>query len=99
MITQELMKKKAYFKQHYLNSDNSFKLRLLPTTKQELKHQPATNSTNSSNKPTIKESEQQPSVESATSSVKSDIKKSDAWKAYLASKKERFEVYRRLAES
>ncbi|KAF3886938.1 MULTISPECIES: hypothetical protein [Nostocales] len=47
---------------------------------------------------TNKESEQQQNVESATSSVKSDIKKSDAWKAYQASKKERFEVYRRLVE-
>ncbi len=43
--------------------------------------------------------EQQSDVKPVTSSGKSDIKKSDAFQAYLASKKERYEVYRRLARS
>ncbi|MBD2771176.1 Panacea domain-containing protein [Iningainema tapete] len=40
--------------------------------------------------------DRQPNVESA---VESDIRKSKGFQAYLASKKERSEVYRRLAES
>jgi hypothetical protein len=43
--------------------------------------------------------EQQSDVKPVTSSVKSDIRKSEAFQAYLASKKERYEVYRRLASS
>lgn len=42
-------------------------------------------------------STQQSDVKLANSSEKADIKKSEAFQAYLASKKERFEVYRRLA--
>jgi len=43
--------------------------------------------------------EEQSDVKPVTYSVKCDIRKSDAFQAYLASKKERYEVYRRLARS
>lgn len=42
----------------------------------------------------------QPKVETSNSpQIESDIRKSSGFQAYLASKKKRFEVYRRLAES
>ncbi|MDF5718574.1 MAG: hypothetical protein PUP93_33095 [Rhizonema sp. NSF051] len=43
--------------------------------------------------------QQQASANSETNVVEYDIKKGRAFQAYLASKKERSEVYRRLAES
>jgi hypothetical protein len=45
---------------------------------------------------TVEENNQ---LDAAASTVKSEVKESEAFKAYLTSKKNRYEVYRRLADS